>query len=310
LGSGGGRSRSDSARAHGNRTRCLTGRDRLDRGANDAQNSSGKIQRYACREAFLAGQLDVVHEWRDRDSRAESKENGSNHPRSGLVWDYLSTQSYSHRLAGNARNSNGSGHRELDERGNQRETGRAEPIAIVGIGCRFPGASGLDEFWALVRNGVDAITEIPRERWNIDELFDPLPGTLAKMSTRWGGFLSGVDRFDPHFFGISPREAAAMDPQQRVLLEVTWEALENAGQPPDELAGTRTGVFVGIGGFDYSNVLLTYPDHLKIINAYLGNGNAHSIAANRISYLLDLRGPSLAIDTASYSSIVPSHMAC
>jgi phthiocerol/phenolphthiocerol synthesis type-I polyketide synthase C len=274
------------------------------------RTSSGKIQRYACREAFLTGKLDVVHEWRDRDSRTESKENGSNHPRSGLVWDYLSTQSYSHRLAGNAPSSNGSGHHELDERANQRETGRAEPIAIVGIGCRFPGASGLDEFWSLVRNGVDAITEIPRERWNIDALFDPLPGTLAKMSTRWGGFLSGVDRFDPHFFGISPREAAAMDPQQRVLLEVTWEALENAGQPPDKLAGTRTGVFVGIGGFDYSNVLLTYPDHLKIINAYLGIGNAHSIAANRISYLLDLRGPSLAIDTACSSSLVAIHIAC
>ena len=272
------------------------------------RTSSGKIQRYACREAFLAGALKIVHEWRDRDTRPDAKQNGSaaSHPRSGLVWDYLSTKSYSHRLAGNA---NGNGQHQLHA-GDFTKARTTEPIAIVGIGCRFPGASGLEEFWTLLRNGVDAISEIPRERWDIGALYDPLPGTLGKMSTRWGGFLAGVDQFDPHFFGISPREASAMDPQQRVLLEVTWEALENAGQPPDKLAGTRTGVFVGIGGFDYSNVLLTSADHLKVINAYLGTGNAHAIAANRISYLLDLRGPSLAIDTACSSSLVAIHMAC
>lgn len=272
------------------------------------RTSSGKIQRYACREAFLVGSLDVVHEWRDRDTRPDPNQNGgsANHPRSGLVWDYLSTQSYSHRLAGNA---TGNGHREHRPQV-MPETRSTEPIAIVGIGCRFPGAADFEEFWTLLRNGVDAISEIPRERWNTDALYDPLPGTLAKMSTRWGGFLSGVQQFDPHFFGISPREAISMDPQQRVLLEVTWEALENAGQPPDKLAGSRTGVFVGIGGFDYTNVLLNYQDHLKIINAYLGTGNAHSIAANRISYLLDLRGPSVAIDTACSSSLVAIHLAC
>lgn len=272
------------------------------------RTSSGKIQRYACREAFLAGLLEVVHEWRDRDTRPGPKQNGgsANHPRSGLVWDYLSTQSYSHRLAGNA---SGNGHRE-HRPDILSETHGNEPIAIIGIGCRFPGAADLKEFWTLLRNGVDAISEIPRERWNTDALYDPLPGTLAKMSTRWGGFLSGVQQFDPHFFGISPREAISMDPQQRVLLEVTWEALENAGEPPDKLAGSRTGVFVGIGGFDYTHVLLNYPDHLKTINAYLGTGNAHSIAANRISYLLDLRGPSVSIDTACSSSLVAIHMAC
>jgi len=276
------------------------------------RTSSGKIQRYACREAFLAGTLEVVHEWRDREGRPGGKENGSIQPRSGLVWDYLSTQSYSHRLAGNA-NGNGNTH----SNGNREhrveyrpEIGGAEPIAIVGIGCRFPGAAGLEEFWTLLRDGVDAITEIPRDRWDVDAFYDPLPGTTGKMSTRWGGFLPGIDRFDPHFFGISPREAAAMDPQQRLLLEVTWEALENAGQPPDMLAGSRTGVFVGIGGFDYTNVILNYKDHFQTINAYLGTGNAHSIAANRISYLLDLRGPSVAIDTACSSSLVAIHMAC
>ena len=272
------------------------------------RTSSGKIQRYACREAFLAGTLDVVHEWRNREGRPDRKQNGASQPRSGLVWDYLSTQSFSHRLAGNANGNRNGNHQHPPV--NPAEVSSAEPIAIVGIGCRFPGANGLEEFWTLLRNGVDAISEIPRERWDIDALYNPLPGTTAKMSTRWGGFLPGVDRFDPHFFGISPREAAAMDPQQRVLLEVTWEALENAGQPPDKLAGSRTGVFVGIGGFDYSNVIMNYQDHLKAINAYLGTGNAHSIAANRISYLLDLRGPSVAIDTACSSSLVAIHLAC
>jgi acyl transferase domain-containing protein/acyl-CoA synthetase (AMP-forming)/AMP-acid ligase II/NADPH:quinone reductase-like Zn-dependent oxidoreductase/short-subunit dehydrogenase/acyl carrier protein len=272
------------------------------------RTSSGKIQRYACREAFLAGTLDVVHEWRDPEGRQDRKPNGATRPRSGLVWDYLSTQSYSHRLAGSASaHGNGKQGRRSAE---PAQINGADPIAIVGIGCRFPGADGLEEFWRLLRDGVDAITEIPRDRWDVDSLYDPLPGTIAKMSTRWGGFVSGVDQFDPHFFGISPREAAAMDPQQRLLLEVVWEALETAGQPPDKLAGSRTGVFVGIGGFDYSNVLLNYEDHLRTINAYLGTGNSHSIAANRISYLLDLRGPSVAIDTACSSSLVAIHLAC
>jgi len=272
------------------------------------RTSSGKIQRYACREAFLAGTLDAVHKWSDRDARPDPKQNGGKeiHPRSGLVWDYLSTRSYSHRLAGNP---NGNGHGEHGA-ANFTDARTDDPIVIIGIGCRFPGAASFEEFWTLLRNGVDAITEIPRDRWDTEALYDPLPGTLAKMSTRWGGFLSGVQQFDPHFFGISPREAASMDPQQRVLLEVTWEALENACQPPDKLAGSRTGVFVGIGGFDYTNVLLNYADHLKVINAYVGTGNAHSIAANRISYLLDLRGPSVAIDTACSSSLVAIHMAC
>ncbi len=270
------------------------------------RTSSGKIQRYACREAFLAGTLEVVHEWRDPEARSGGKQNGASRPRSGLVWDYLSTQSFSHRLAGNA---NGNGKHEARAH-KPAEIAGAEPIAIVGIGCRFPGAAGLDEFWTLLRNGLDAISEIPHDRWDIDALYDPLPGTTGKMNTRWGGFLPGIDRFDTHFFGISPREASAMDPQQRLLLEVTWEALENAGQAPDKLAGSRTGVFVGIGGFDYSNLILTYKDHLQAINAYLGTGNAHSIAANRISYLLDLRGPSVAIDTACSSSLVAIHMAC
>ena len=129
----------------------------------------------------------------------------------------------------------------------------------------------------------------------------------GKINTRWGGFLEQVDQFDPQFFGISPREAARMDPQQRLLLEVTWEALEDAGQVPDKIAGSRTGVFVGISNNDYGR---TQFSDLSRIDAYAGTGNALSIAANRISYLFDFRGPSIAIDTACSSSLVAVHLAC
>ena len=130
------------------------------------------------------------------------------------------------------------------------------------------------------------------------------------MSTRWGGFLDGVDGFDPQFFSITPREAARMDPQQRLLLEVAWEALEHAGLPADRIAGSRTGVFVGIGGTDYAHVSRHCDDYLEHIDAYCGTGNALSIAANRLSYVLDLHGPSLSIDTACSSSLVALHLAC
>lgn len=181
-----------------------------------------------------------------------------------------------------------------------------EPIAIVGLSCRFPQAPNPQAFWELLRNGVDAISEVPSDRWDVDAFHsnDPAPG---KVTTRFGGFLDDVDLFDPHFFGISPREAARMDPQQRILLEVSWEALENAFIPPDALAGTRTGVFVGISSYDYSRLQFDNPER---IDAYAGTGNAHSIAANRLSYALDLRGPSMAVDTACSSSLVAVHLAC
>ncbi|MEH2080432.1 MAG: polyketide synthase, partial [Nostoc sp.] len=182
-----------------------------------------------------------------------------------------------------------------------------EPIAIIGIGCRFPGANNPESFWQLLRNGVDAITEVPKERWDIDALYDPKPATPEKMNTRWGGFLELVDQFEPSFFGISPREAEPMDPQQRLLLEVTWEALENAAIVPPKLAGSRTGVFIGICNADYHRLL--YQNILRI-NGHSGTGTAFSIAANRLSYVLDLRGPSVAIDTACSSSLVAVHFAC
>jgi len=182
----------------------------------------------------------------------------------------------------------------------------SEPIAIVGLGCRFPGADGPDAYWSLLEHGVDAIREVPADRFDAHPIYDERPAIPGKLNTRWGGFLDGVDRFDPHFFGISPREASRIDPQQRLVLEVAWEALEHAGIAPADLAGSPTGVFLGISGNEYSRLQF---EHLDDIDPYAGTGNAYSIAANRLSYTLDLRGPSLAIDTACSSSLVAVHQA-
>ncbi len=182
-----------------------------------------------------------------------------------------------------------------------------EPIAIVGIGCRFPGADGPAAFWELLSRGVDATSEVPPERWDADAFYNPDPSVPGTAVTRRGGFLRGIDKFDHQFFGISPREAAQMDPQQRLLLEVAWEALEDAGQVPDRLAGTRAGVFVGISTNDYGAIRQGHP---QLIDAYSGTGNALSIAANRLSYVFDFRGPSMAIDTACSSSLVAVDLAC
>jgi acyl transferase domain-containing protein/acyl carrier protein len=183
----------------------------------------------------------------------------------------------------------------------------AEPIAIIGIGCRFPGAKGPEAFWQLLRDGVDVITEVPADRFDQHAFYDADPTVPGKMNTRWGGFLAQVDQFDPDFFGISPREAVRMDPQQRFLLELAWEALQDAGQVPEQLAGSAVGVFMGIATNDYGRQQW---NDLKGIDAYAGTGNALSIAANRISYLYDFRGPSLAVDTACSSSLVAVHLAC
>lgn len=181
-----------------------------------------------------------------------------------------------------------------------------EPIAIVGIGCRFPGADNPAAFWKLLRDGIDAVTEVPRSRWDADAYYDPDPNTPDKTPARWGGFLDRVDRFDPHFFGIAPREVPSMDPQQRLLLEVAWEALEDGLQVPERVAGSRTGVFVGIGSHDYSLMLWRKP----VNDPYATTGTANCIAANRISYALDLKGPSLSVETACSSSLVAVHLAC
>ena len=197
---------------------------------------------------------------------------------------------------------------EMQARLDAAERGRTEPIAIVGMGCRFPGgAHDPEAFWRLLEAGGDAIVEVPHDRWDVDAWFDAEPATPGKMSTRWGGFLDRVDGFDAAFFGISPREATRMDPQQRLFLEVAWEALESAGQSRERVAGSRTGVFAGICSSDYSWLQFAEP---RDIDAYTGTGTSLSILAGRLAYLLDLRGPSLALDTACSSSLVSVHLAC
>ena len=150
--------------------------------------------------------------------------------------------------------------RRLRARVEELESARHEPIAVIGIGCRFPGADGPDRFWELLRNGVDAITEVPSDRWAIDEYYDADPEAPGKTYSRHGGFLDRVDLFDPQFFGISPREAVNMDPQQRLLLEVAWEALEHAVIAPDSLMGSDTGVFAASSTHDYSFLQIRHGD--------------------------------------------------
>lgn len=193
------------------------------------------------------------------------------------------------------------------------ERAKTEPIAIIGMGCRLPGVAdnicGPEAFWSLLHAGGDAISEIPAERWDVDSYYDPDPNVPAKMHTRWGGFLRDIDSFDAHLFGIAPREAVSMDPQQRILLEVAWEALEHAGQAPDALKKTKTGVFVGIGIGDYAQMQMS-PDNAPAIDAYTGTGNGFCFASGRLSYILGAQGPSLSIDTACSSSLVAIHLAC
>lgn len=184
----------------------------------------------------------------------------------------------------------------------------SEHIAVIGIGCRFPGgASNPKAFWRLLLDGVDTVGEIPADRWDARAYYHPDPLQPGKMYSRRGSFLQNVDLFDADFFSVSPREAAYVDPQQRLLLEVAWEALEDGGQIPQKLAGTRVGVFVGLCTSDYA--VLRSRD-VSSINSYTGTGSALSIAANRISYTFDFRGPSMAIDTACSSSLVAVHLAC
>lgn len=186
----------------------------------------------------------------------------------------------------------------------------AEPIAVVGMGCRFPGhASDPKSYWELLRSGTDAITEIPHDRWHLEDFFDPDPEAHGKMYSRHGGFVERVLDFDPEFFSIAPREAASLDPQQRLLLEVTWEALEHAGYAPDQLYGRQVGAWVGITKSEYG---ASYLDAVGYdgIDAYLCSGNAGSVAAGRIAYTFGFTGPSIAVDTACSSSLVTIHLAC
>nr|CCE88377.1 non-ribosomal peptide synthetase/polyketide synthase [Sorangium cellulosum] len=218
-----------------------------------------------------------------------------------LAWEYPTIEAVARHLGG------GRG----DEPPPPVTSGRAprvsgEPVAIVGMAGRFPKAPDVAAFWRLLCGGVDAITQVPRDRWDIDALFDEDPSAPGKLSTRWGGFLDHVDGFDPQFFGISPREAAQIDPQQRLMLELAWEALEDAGIPPRSLKDSQTGVFVGAMWHDYACVTA---GSLGAVSPHTATGQDLSIIPARISYTLGLRGPSVALNTACSSALVAVHYA-
>ncbi|WP_437568146.1 SDR family NAD(P)-dependent oxidoreductase [Sorangium sp. So ce542] len=182
-----------------------------------------------------------------------------------------------------------------------------EPIAVIGVACRFPQAPDPDAFWRLLRGGVDATSDVPPGRWDVDALYSADRGAPGKMSARRGGFLDRVDLFDPQFFDISPREAVQMDPQQRLMLELAWESLEDAGVPPRSLEGSQTGVFFGAMWGDYARV---NGGHIDAIVQHTAAGQDLSILAARVSYALGLEGPSLHVNTACSSSLVAVHLAC
>src|SRR5216110_1503739 len=182
-----------------------------------------------------------------------------------------------------------------------------EPIAIIGMGCRFPGANNLQEFWSLLRAGKDAIQEVPANRWDIQRLYDPDRTVPRKTVSRWGGFLASVDQFDWRTLRMLPREVTSMDPQHRLLLEVAWEALEDAGLPFEEVAGSQTSVSIGISSNDY---LRLQARNWSQLDEYTAMGNANSFAANRLSYLFDLKGPSVSVDTGCTSSLSALYLAC
>jgi acyl transferase domain-containing protein len=192
----------------------------------------------------------------------------------------------------------------LEARLNRVERARREPIAIVGLSCRFPGSENPEAFWRLLSSGTDAVKEAPGDRWSKAPHYRVDP-TAQK---HYGGFLYHIDRFDAAFFGISGREAEQMDPQQRLLLEVAWEALESGAIAPDQLRGSRTGVFVGITASDYLHLALA--NNPTGLDVYTATGNALNTAAGRLSYILGLNGPAMAVDTACSSSLVAVHLAC
>ena len=221
---------------------------------------------------------------------------------STLAFDYPSVTQLARHLAGQLWPRSRSGTKRR-----RRRLDPSEPVAVVGLACRFPGAPNSEAFWHLLDQGVDAISEVPVERWNVDARYDPDPDKPGKMSTRHGGFLQQIDCFDAELFGIASREAARMDPQHRVLLEVGWEALENAGIAGRGLVGSKTGVFIGISSFDYAQLTGGNLDHMDF---YVGTGSGPAYAAGRLSYVFGLQGPSQVVDTTCSSSLVSVHQAC
>ncbi|NJO97235.1 MAG: polyketide synthase [Pleurocapsa sp. CRU_1_2] len=196
--------------------------------------------------------------------------------------------------------------RQMQSKLNALENAKHEPIAVVGMGCRFPGANNPEEFWQLLQDEKDAITSVPDDRWNGQD-GDLGTNTPEKICTTYGGFVPHLKEFDPSFFRIAPKEALSIDPQQRLLLEVSWEALENAAIAADRLQGSQTGVFIGIAAVDYWHQLLSRKS--ADIDAYLTTGNTHSLASGRISHFFNFTGSSISLDTACSSSLVAVHLA-
>ena len=215
---------------------------------------------------------------------------------STLVYDYPNINSLTDFLC---KNINDSVETNIESNETINTDNRNEPIAIIGIGLKFPEADNVSEFWNNLKNGKDSIRQIPENRWN--------KNLLNPSTVTFGGFVDDVDKFDPVFFGISPREAVQIDPQQRFTLETAWQAFEDAGINPETLAGKNTGVFIGNCSFDYSRYSAGRKD---LFDVYTGTGTSLSIAANRLSYFFDFRGPSIVVDTACSSSLVALHLAC
>ncbi|MEU3838484.1 SDR family NAD(P)-dependent oxidoreductase [Streptomyces sp. NPDC028635] len=186
--------------------------------------------------------------------------------------------------------------------------GVPEPVAVIGYSARFPGAPDADGFWQRLLDGDDLVTEVPAERWRIDDHYDPRPEAEGKSVSKWGAYVDGVDRFDAEFFRITPREAELMDPQARLFLQEAWRALEHAGQRTSALAGTRCGVYAGVMMNDYQDLIERVSEHARL--AQVMQGNSNSLLAARIAYHLDLKGPAVTVDTACSSSLVALHQAC
>ena len=217
-----------------------------------------------------------------------------------IAWDHPSIEAAAAALAGDSPAHRSAG---------RAAQPAADPVVVVGIGCRFPGGvHGPEAFWRLLAGGRSGICEVPPDRWDVDAYYDPVPGVPGRTYTRRAGFIDGVREFDATLFGIPPQDAVNMDPQHRILLEVAWEALEHAGTAPDSLRGSRTGVFVGMSGSDYERLRSTSADPAPI-DGYAATGTPANFAANRLSYVLGLEGPSMVVDTACSSSLTALHLA-